>query len=711
MLKSTATGCNVHKKSPLTYAEMDAEIEHTLKALRAACGDNVDKIMERLHSEIRVAVFKDLAQKRSECLAWDQALRDALKAQRAGNFTLQSTDDAAQGALALITNGQGCYAGESDASDRTPRRNSRRGKDSTDDKEFNKDIKALVVDIVEKKLKSHGQVDRIHCTNCGKTHFGGAKACRAPRQQQSDRERGSQSDGSGGQSARSNRRQTGSQQRSPAEKRAMRAAAAVSAEDDEEDEVWDDEDFDDISIKTGDNYSVSLLAASIPLPINAYVASQKHWQVCAHPDTQAEVSITPHKEHVRVLRKEFIKLKGVVEGASLKARAAHLAFPLLTTTGRKYHLVIATPGLYHPSAAAVILAHHDLEKAGLLVDYSKGTATTPIGESIAMRKHGNVWVMPLADSQARPAQHHQEKVSTSLTVSLKDQTAGLRAANIGHQCSMHAGATSCCKLYDATHGAGWGGASKADIRQVRASCAVCSLGKGPADYHPRTRTPAPAAATRPTPAPEPRVPTVRFLGKNQQRTVSRWMPSCPQREKDRAQIRMNMSIRRELTTSLPDILNSLDLTSEVQLQLHLTVAFRDVPVQQDAGPKARHHGAMTERYSEVRPSPGYDKKTTTKETLSEVRTGMRPLTRSQDMQRRRDAANSPPARRKTTASSAPHVSIQGESAQGESCAALPTSNVGERNQSGLRATQPDPSGPRIFRSRTAKSMSRHLGIL
>ena len=78
----------------------------------------------------------------------------------------------------------------------------------------------------------------------------------------------------------------------------MRAAAVVSEEDDKEDEVSNDNEFKDISIKTSDNYSVSLLDASIPLPMNDYVASQKHWQVCAYPDTQAEVSITPHREHV-----------------------------------------------------------------------------------------------------------------------------------------------------------------------------------------------------------------------------------------------------------------------------------------------------------------------------------------------------------------------------------------------------------------------------
>ena len=112
----------------------------------------MDLIIDRLHSEIRVAVFKDLAQKRSECLAWDQAVRDALKAQRADNLTLESIE-AAQGALALITNGQGGYAGESDVSDRTSRRNGRRGRDSVGDKEFNKDMKAFV-DLVEKKIKS-----------------------------------------------------------------------------------------------------------------------------------------------------------------------------------------------------------------------------------------------------------------------------------------------------------------------------------------------------------------------------------------------------------------------------------------------------------------------------------------------------------------------------------------------------------------------------
>jgi hypothetical protein len=110
------TGCNVRRQAPLTYADMDAEIASTLKSLRDACGDDVDKIIELLHCEIHVVVFKDLrlSEKRSECLAWDQALRDSLKAQRAGNFTLDATSTAAKDAIALIAEGQGGYAGESD---------------------------------------------------------------------------------------------------------------------------------------------------------------------------------------------------------------------------------------------------------------------------------------------------------------------------------------------------------------------------------------------------------------------------------------------------------------------------------------------------------------------------------------------------------------------------------------------------------------------
>ena len=63
ILKSTVTGCNVRRQAPLTFADMDAEIASTqaLKSLRDACGDDVDKIIERIHCEIRVAAFKDLS--------------------------------------------------------------------------------------------------------------------------------------------------------------------------------------------------------------------------------------------------------------------------------------------------------------------------------------------------------------------------------------------------------------------------------------------------------------------------------------------------------------------------------------------------------------------------------------------------------------------------------------------------------------------------
>ena len=82
-------------------------------------------------------------------------------------------------------------------------------------------------------------------------------------------------------------------------------------------------------------------------------------------------------------------------------------------------MVVAAPGLYHPNASAVILAHHDLEAAGLRVDYSQGTATTATGESIAMHKQGNVWVMPLDESPTKP-EKCDENVSMAL-LSLEDK--------------------------------------------------------------------------------------------------------------------------------------------------------------------------------------------------------------------------------------------------------------------------------------------------
>jgi hypothetical protein len=95
---------------------------------------------------------------------------------------------------------------------------------------------------------------------------------------------------SGGGGDREGQRKGGRQQRSATDKRAMRAAAALQDEDEEEDiDLEDDEnDCEIICSKPGDNcYSLSLISASVPLPANAYVASQKQWQLCAQPDTQA----------------------------------------------------------------------------------------------------------------------------------------------------------------------------------------------------------------------------------------------------------------------------------------------------------------------------------------------------------------------------------------------------------------------------------------
>ena len=187
------------------------------------------------------------------------------------------------------------------------------------------------------------------------------------------------------------------------------------------------------------------------------------------------------------------------------------------------------------------------------------------------------------------------------------------------------------------------------------------------------------------------------------------------------QIGENKSNRPELKARLPDVWAALDLTAEEQLQLHLTVAFRDVTVRKDAAPSGRNNGATKNKHSEVRPAEAAKNKNMTHGHQPEVRTEPRPVTRSQDVRPGRPMTRSrglqppanspPPARRQRAVFQAPHASVQGESAQGESCATPPASNAGERTQEEPRAPTPDPADHQAFRSRTAKSMSRHLGIL
>jgi hypothetical protein len=123
-LCDAAGSCNQQLRKPAQYSDADSAIEMCLKSLKEACGNDADRMVDRIHAEIRMHMFRDLAQKPTEGLAWDQALCDVVKAQRQGNFTRKTTKDASDGALSLIAQGSGAYQTADDASNAvTPPRN------------------------------------------------------------------------------------------------------------------------------------------------------------------------------------------------------------------------------------------------------------------------------------------------------------------------------------------------------------------------------------------------------------------------------------------------------------------------------------------------------------------------------------------------------------------------------------------------------------
>ena len=75
--------------------------------------------------------------------------------------------------------------------------------------------------------------------------------------------------------------------------------------------------------------------------------------------------------------------------------------------------------LYHPDAAANLVAHHDLLKAGLQVDYDGGRLITPVGR-IKMVKRNNVWIIPVPprhDSTTTTMEHDMQVLAASTVTS------------------------------------------------------------------------------------------------------------------------------------------------------------------------------------------------------------------------------------------------------------------------------------------------------
>ena len=52
-------------------------------------------------------------------------------------------------------------------------------------------------------------------------------------------------------------------------------------------------------------------------------------------------------------------------------------------------------GIYATDASAIVLAHEDLRKAGLKVDYDSGKIVAPDGQIIQRKMQNSVWTIPV----------------------------------------------------------------------------------------------------------------------------------------------------------------------------------------------------------------------------------------------------------------------------------------------------------------------------
>ena len=554
-------------------------------------------------------------------------------------------------------------------------------------------MKTWVNQQIDKKLKGGSgnqpaREEREHCTVCGKTHAGGAKSCRY-RSDDNDSEKSTTTTrGRPG----TPRRGRGGGRRTASERRALKAAASLRQDDDSDASA---------SGSCEDNeQSENYVYVSLKPPHARTIAHGIH---SLHPDTQAEVSITPYAQNVAKLHGRVVKLKGEVSGVSLNAQVADLVFHLRTVNGDAYRLAIHESGLYHPEAHAAILAHHDIEAAGLRVDYTTGHMTTPDGDIIQMTKRNKVWVAPLVST------HDHKILAASIMPPASPSTnAADEAALRSHQCSMHAGATSMCRMYDAVHGAGFGKTSKAALCKTAKSCVACAVGKGVADY----RT---AHAAAP-----PKTKSVRFVNKPLLRTTARWISQDADALAGLQAVRRNKRNEIAIERALPAEWAEIDVTSESTLRLHLIVPKVHPPLvhEQAARPKG------SSRTNEAPSSAGDDAKPSSEVSTSEVRPTARRSRTSDPAPVLRSARRqlSAPPDRNHFRNAAPTTSSLGE----PTLRRAPTPNTGEHPSSHLgeyppRAMPSDPEEPpslppkeqesTAMPSRRSRTMARHLGIL
>jgi hypothetical protein len=291
-------------------------------------------------------MFNDLSKDPDEEHAWSRAQSDCIAyQQKHGSLTIEATSQAMQTALAMLESHNG--------------RQRNRGKKRPSPKKDDIKIKALVTELVRKETKKFGsqrnssangkeEQEKIHCTICGKTHVGGAAKCRKKRDT--------------GQT-RANKKK---------EITALKFMSKINEEDAEQDESESGAEGEDEIVparstrrkknKANNSYS---RAASV---------------VLAHPDTQAQMSVTNKPEFVKAFNGSQVTLVGIKKGSGIPAHIARLSFVLQAENNSTYTL--ETEGVYSQDASAVVLSHDSMRRAGLVVDYDEGRISTPDGQTI-----------------------------------------------------------------------------------------------------------------------------------------------------------------------------------------------------------------------------------------------------------------------------------------------------------------------------------------
>ena len=399
-----------------------------------------------------------------------------MEQQQKGAISLSETNNAADVALAMVAAGTGKRNSEHQQQHSPPRNTRRKAKeiDILATKVANKLAKsstilnAGVTPKMKPKKDNAGDADagKAPCPHCGKIHKDPPEKCW-------------------------NR---------PGTRNARRKANQIlrAAPSSENEETTDEEAVNDEEVCSS---CVRLLPSHVPLPSTCTVLNVRSVQIddVALPDTQAQLTVTPNKDHVMRLHEDTHTLKGIAGAASIHATSAEIAVPLETDTGDRYNLVIGrakdgTSPLFAPQATALVLAHEDLERVGLHVDYTVGKILTPNADTITMVKRNRTWQIPLWRTTATrkvgktPVSAKPQGVATHNIFNLlpddvsEPETPANPHPNVALQNRIWMGlsSSSLLKLYDFYDRTGFGNASKADIRRFRDP--TCDLMRGRATY-------------------------------------------------------------------------------------------------------------------------------------------------------------------------------------------------------------------------------------